>query len=371
MRRLFGYLRPYNNSLYAASSWSIINKVADLMPPLLVGWVIDSVRGEAPGWISYLTGTDDNWSLAMFLAILAVLIFGFESFFEWLYQRGFMRLAQRVQHDLRLSTYRQLQSREMAFFESQRTGDTLSILNDDVNQLERFLNSGFNDILQLIVLFLFSGVVLFLTSWQLALVGMLPIPFILWGSRWYQKVISPRYTEMRQEVGQLNSRLENNLGGISVIKSFTAERFEEERVAENSAGYRDANYKVIRVSALYIPLIRMLVALGFGGTLLLGSYWVLNDYGFLTVGELVLFSMMIQRLLWPITRLGQVFDNYERAKASASRVFGLLEEPSTIQDPAEPAALDRARGAIAFDDVHFHYLPEVPILRGLLSLIHI
>ncbi len=365
MRRLLHYLRPYNGSLYSASVWSILNKVADLMPPLLVGWVIDSVRGEAPSWITYLAGTDDNWSLAILLAILAVLIFGFESFFEWLFQRGFMRLAQRVQHDLRLDTYRQLQSREMAFFESQRTGDTLSILNDDVNQLERFLNTGFNDILQLIVLFAFAGFVLFVTSWQLALVGMLPIPFILWGSRWYQKLISPRYKEMRTEVGQLNSRLENNLSGISVIKSFTAEGFEEERVAENSSAYRNANYKVISISALYIPLIRMLIALGFGGTLLLGSYWVLNDYGYLTVGELVLFSMMIQRLLWPVTRLGQVFDNYERAQASAERVFGLLEKESSIQDPAQPKGLDRAQGNLAFDSVRFGYLPDMPILRGL------
>lgn len=365
MRQLFGFLKPYNSSLYSSSFYSVLNKVSDLMPPLLVGWVIDSVRGEAPSWITYIAGTDDNWSLATLLAIMAVLIFGLESFFEWLFQRGFMRLAQRVQHDLRLSTYRRLQSREMSFFESQRTGDTLAILNDDVNQLERFLNTGFNDILQLIVLFLFAGVVLFLTSWQLALVGMLPIPFIFLGSRWYQRIISPRYKEMRQEVGQLNSRLENNLGGISVIKSFTAEQFEEERVAENSAAYRDANYKVINISALYIPIIRMLIALGFGGTLLLGSYWVLNDYGFLTVGELVLFSMMIQRVLWPVTRLGQVFDNYERAKASAERVFGLLEKEASIQDPADPKSLDRAQGNIRFDQVRFQYLSEVPILRGL------
>ncbi|MEM0997254.1 MAG: ABC transporter ATP-binding protein [Bacteroidota bacterium] len=365
MRRLLQFLRPYRGSLYSASSSSVINKIFDLMPPLLVGWVIDSVRGEAPEWITWTVGTNDNWTLAAFLAVVAVVIFGIESFFEWHYKYTFMRLAQRVQHDMRVTTYRQLQSREMAFFENQRTGETMAIMNDDINQLERFLNSGFNDILQMSTLFIFAGIVLFATSWQLALVGLLPVPLILIGSRYYQRLIAPRYSAIREEVGQLSSRLENNLSGISVIKSFTAEEFETNRVEANSSAYAKANFNAIRYNALYIPLIRMFIALGFGGTLLLGSYWVLNDQGVLTVGELVLFSMMIQRILWPITRLGQTFDDYERAKASAQRVFGLLDHPAEIQDAAEPVEVARAEGAIHFDRVKFAYANGVPILRGL------
>ncbi len=370
MRRLFGYLNPYRSSLYSSSAASIANKIADLMPPLLVGWVIDSVSGESPLWIQQLVGTSDSWTLAVFLAVLAVFVFGFESFFEWVFQRGFMRLAQRVQHDLRMDTYRKIQSREMAFFESQRTGDTMAIMNDDINQMERFLNTGFNDILQLIVLFLFAGVVLFTISWELALVGMIPIPLILIGSSYYQKKIGPKYKTMRREVGKLGSRLENNLSGISVIKSFTAEKFEEERVEESSQAYRNANYGAIRLNAVYIPLIRMFIALGFGGVLLIGSYWVLNDSGKLSVGELVLFSMMIQRLLWPVTRLGSIFDNFERAKASAARVFGLLDQESAILSPAQPVAVKRSKGGIRFKNVHFSYGNQVPILQGLNMEIH-
>ncbi|MCB9235718.1 MAG: ABC transporter ATP-binding protein [Bacteroidia bacterium] len=365
MSRLFAYLRPYNGQLWFSILSSISNKILDLMPPLLVGWVIDTVRGNPPIWMKELAWMDDVWGQAAFLAFLGVIIFGFESIFEWMFQRGFMRLAQNVQNDLRMETYGRLQSREMAFFESQRTGDTLAILNDDINQLERFLNTGFNDIVQLIVLFLFAGAILFGVSWELALIGMAPLPLILLGSVWYQKLIAPRYRDMRNEVGQMSSRLENNISGISVIKSFTAEKFEYERVQVNSTAYRDANFKVISYSALYIPLIRMLIALGFGGVLLLGSYWVLNGSGILTVGELVLFSMMIQRVLWPVTRLGQTFDNFERAKASAKRVFGLLDTPSAIQDPSKPVAMDRAQGEIEFHQVKFAYQPELPILKGL------
>ncbi len=365
MWRLISFLRPYRLQLGLASAASIVNKLFDLMPPLLVGWVIDAVRGDAPAWMRWIARTDDAWSLAIFLSVLTVVIFGIESFFEWLLDLGFKRLAQRVQNDLRLKAYDHLQRREMAYFESQRTGDTLAILSDDVNQLERFLNTGFNEILQLIVLFLFSGAVLFTTSWQLALIGMIPIPFIFWGSRHYQKLVGPRYVKMRDAAGLLGSRIENNLGGIAVIKSFAAEENELERVADNSGAYRDANFDAIKLSAVYVPLIRMLVALGFGGTLLLGSYWVIKGNGMITVGELVLFSMMIQRLLWPITRLGATFDSYERATASARRIFGLLDVAPTIQDPPQPAALGRAQGALQFVDVQFDYGNAVPVLKGL------
>jgi ATP-binding cassette, subfamily B, bacterial len=155
------------------------------------------------------------------------------------------------------------------------------------------------------------------------------------------------------------------LSGIAVIKSFSAEDYERERVAANSTAYRDANFFAIKLSALYVPLIRMLVAVGFGGTLLLGSYWVLNNSGMITIGELVLFSMMIQRVLWPITRLGTTLDSYERAKASAGRIFGLLEVAPKVQEKADAVSVGRATGDIAFEDVYFDYGNEVPVLQGL------
>ena len=145
MKQLFQYVQRRAGLFWFACSTSVLNKVLDLMPPLLVGWVIDSVSGTPPGWMQVLPGLDTPLRMAVFLSLLGVGIFAFESLFEWMYQRGFLTLAQEVQHDLRLDAYDKIQRREMAFFENQRMGETLSILNDDVNQLERFLNAGFND----------------------------------------------------------------------------------------------------------------------------------------------------------------------------------------------------------------------------------
>jgi ATP-binding cassette subfamily B protein len=389
MRRLFGYLRSYRLALTGATSASVLNKVLDLMPPLLVGWVIDSLRGAPPRWIAHLAGTSDPWSMAVVLSGLSVAIFAFESLFQWLYQAGFMKLAQRVQHDLRLDAYNRIQQREIAFFEEHRLGEILAMLNDDVNQLERFLNTGFNELVQILVLCVFSTAVMLPLSWRLTLVGMGPIPFILWGSVIYQRKIAPRYRRVRAGVGGLAARLENNIAGIQVIQSFTAEAFETERVRRASAEYRQANFDAIRLAAVYIPLIRMLIVLGFAGVLLVGSYWVLNGSGVISAGQLVLFAMMTERLLWPLTRLGTTLDDYERARASARRTFGLLDTPPAIADPAAPAAaatpatpaiaasglvpaprplLGRARGEVVFDRVEFRYprgTSERPVLHGI------
>jgi len=199
----------------------------------------------------------------------------------------------------------------------------------------------------------------------LAMVGLLPLPIVLWGSLLYQRLISPRYRKVREAVGALSSRLENNIAGILVIKSFTAEKFESGRVADASQQYKQTNYQAIKLSALYVPLIRMAIAIGFGGVLLLGSYWVLEDKGLLTVGELVFFSMMIQRLLWPLTRMGVTLDEYERAKASARRTFGLLHTPSKIVSPVKPKILEHpVQGRIELFNVGFCYQRGGEVLKG-------
>ncbi|MEM6378968.1 MAG: ABC transporter transmembrane domain-containing protein, partial [Bacteroidota bacterium] len=257
MRRLFQYLRNYRGPLAQSVSASVINKIFDLMPPFLTAWFIDSVSGAPPAWITDTLGYSEPLRILIFLSVLTFLIFGFESLFEWLFKRGFLRLAQRVQHDLRVEAYDQMQKREIAFFENQRTGNLMTILNDDINQLERFINNIFNEIIQLIILALFAGWALCATSLSLGLIGMIPIPMIIAGSFFYQRKVAPLYQIIREQVGWLGSRLENNIAGILVIKSFTAEKFEKQRVTDASQAYRDANFKAIRWSSVFIPIIRM------------------------------------------------------------------------------------------------------------------
>jgi ATP-binding cassette subfamily B protein len=365
MYRLFQYLGNYKRQLLSASGASIVNKVFDLMPPLFVAWIIDTVNGQKPEWIQDLLGDTSNLNIAGFLAGLIVFIFLVESFFEWLYERAFKRLAQDVQHKLRIDAYDKMQAREIAYFEEQRTGNLLSILNNDVNELERFLNGSFNQILQLLVLLIFATVALFQTSWQLALVGMLPIPFMVAIGAWYKKKIAPLYTDIRQSVGELNNRLENNLSGIAVIKSFTAEALESNRVEKASDEYRQKNYAAIQYNSVFIPIVRMFIAFGLAASLFWGAYSILEGHPLITVGQLAFFAMMLQRLLWPITGLGGVFDAYERASASAKRIFGLIDAKPEITNPVHPKVLGKVKGTVELRNVSFSYLNNISVLNDI------
>ncbi len=361
MFRLFAYLEKYRFSLWFSSISAVVNKAFDLMPPILTAWIIDSVSHNPPVWIADWFGYTEIRSVIIFLGVLTAIIFLTESFFEWLFQRGFLRLAQNVQHDLRVEAYDKMQKREISFFENERTGNLMSILNNDINQLERFLNSSFYQILHLITLFIFASVSLFLVSPKLAWIGIIPLPFIFIGSMYYQKLISPHYQNIRQKVGALSSRLENNISGIMVVKSFTAEKFEAERVEEASSDYRDANFNAIRFNALYVPLIRILITVGFVSVLVLGSFMIINDTGEITIGALAFFSMMIQRLLWPVTGLGRIFDEYERAKASARRVFKIMDGESEIKDGDEK--IDSIKGNLKLENIAFKYEHGESVLK--------
>ncbi|QQS27641.1 MAG: ABC transporter ATP-binding protein [Sphingobacteriales bacterium] len=365
MRRLFHYLGNYKIRIAGASGASVLNKIFDLMPPLFVAWIIDTVNGQKPEWIQTLLGDSSALNIAAFLAGLIVIIFFIESFFEWVYERAFKRLAQDVQHQLRTDAYNKMQMREIAFFEEQRTGNLLSILNNDVNELERFLNGSFNQILQLMVLLVFAMISLFQTSWQLALVGVLPIPFMVAIGAWYKRKIAPLYTDIRQSVGDLNNRLENNLSGIAVIKSFTAENLESRRVEEASKEYRNKNYAAIEYNSAFIPVVRMFIAFGLAASLFWGAYSILQGTPLITIGQLAFFAMMLQRLLWPITGLGGVFDSYERARASARRIFNLIDSTPKIVSPVHPKPFNHVEGKIELRNVSFSYFEKIPVLSNI------
>jgi ATP-binding cassette subfamily B protein len=365
MRRLFAYLHQYRSSIWYATFITVVHKLFDLMPPFLTAWMIDTVSRNPPAWIAQYAGLTDLWEVIIFITGLTIFIFLMESLTEWIYKRNFMRLAQKVQHDLRMDAYQRLQSREIAYFEEQRTGNLMSLLNNDVNQLERFLNNIFNEIIQLIILVIFAGWSLCAVSLELGLISMTPIPFIILSSLYYQRKIAPYYQSVRESVGQLSSRLENNISGIMVIKSFTAEKFETERVRHASDQYKTDNFKAIQWSSVYVPIIRVFITIGFAASLMIGAYWVLYEPGRFSLGNLAFFAMMIQRLLWPVTRLGFIFDEYERARASARRIFGLLDTPNQLKEADDPILLKKTIRSISLKDVDFQYKTGQPILEDL------
>ena len=359
--RLWRHAAGHRRDVVVASVFSIANKIFDLAPPLLIGVAVDTVVARQDSWLAGL-GIADLRTQLLVLAAATAVIWVLESIFEYLFQLGWRNLAQTVQHELRMDAYAHVQGLEQAYFEDRSTGGLLSILNDDVNQLERFLDRGANEILQVLTTVLIISGAFFVVAPDIAWFAMAPIPFILWGTLRFQRLLEPHYDAVRSQVGVLNSSLSNNLSGIATIKAFTAERREIARVGADSEVYRERNRSAIRLSSLFVPLIRMAILTGFLFILVLGGLRALE--GTLAVGVYSVGIFIVQRLLWPLTRLGETFDLYQRAMASTRRILDLLAvQPAITDGPRRlPATV---AGAVAFDGVRFSYASGGEVLTGL------
>ncbi|CBN57083.1 ABC transporter related [Kamptonema sp. PCC 6506] len=346
--------------IWLASICSILNKIFDLAPPALIGAAVDVVVKKENSFIAQW-GVQDVFSQLLILTLLSFIVWGLESVFEYAYDWLWRNLAQNIEHDLRINAYTHLQELELAYFEERSLGGLMSILNDDINQLERFLDSGANDLLQLVTTVIIIGGAFFLASPNVAWFAMLPMPFIIWGSIAFQGYLAPRYADVREKVGLLNGQLANNLSGITTIKSFTAEEYEIKRIEKESEAYRQSNRRAIVLSAAFIPIIRVIILLGFTATLLVGGMETVA--GRMSVGTYSVLVFLTQRLLWPLTRLGDTLDQYQRAMASTNRVMNLLDTPTTIPTGDLRLPISSVRGELEFENVTFAYHQRQPVIR--------
>lgn len=360
LSRLLIPLRPHRRLVWLAAFCSVLNKLFDLAPPVLIGLAVDVVVQQDSSWLAALGFSGVPSQLGL-LAVLSFLIWSAESLFEYLYGVLWRNLAQTVQHELRLEAYDHLQHLDMAFFEARSSGRLMAVLNDDINQLERFLDHGANEILQLITTVLAVGGAMVVLSPGVAGVSFLPIPVILWGSLRFQRRLAPRYAAVREQAGDLASRLSTNLGGMLTIKSYVAERHEMGRLREQSQAYRVANRRAIRLSAAFVPLIRYAILFAFIAILVIGGLQAWR--GEIATGSYAFLVFITQRLLWPLTTLGRTLDDYQRAMASTDRVLDLLGTPVTIPSGSRPLPLEQVNGELRFEAVGFSYSGRKPLLH--------
>ncbi len=360
--RLWRYATSHRRRMVLAATCSVLNKAFDLAPPVLIGTAVDIVVRREGSVLAELGFADAREQLLV-LAVVTFIIWSLESAFEYAYAVLWRNLAQSVEHDLRIDAYGRLQQLELAYFEDRSSGGLMAILNDDVNQLERFLDGGANDVLQVLTTVVLVGAAFFYLAPSVAWMSFLPVPLILWGSFHFQHRIQPRYAAVREKVADLSAQLAANLGGIATIKSFVAEEREVTRIAAESDAYRRANRQAIALSSAFSPLIRVAVLIGFTATLIYGGYLALD--GQLEVGAYSVMVFLTQRLLWPLTSLGKTFDLYQRAVASTHRILDLIDTEPRIRSGSRRLSTETVRGAVTFENVSFAYREGFPVLRDL------
>jgi ATP-binding cassette subfamily B protein len=372
MARLFGeYGRPNAWYFLVGLAGSVVARVLDLLPPLLLGFAIDAViRNDQPFSLPFVPDSmlpaarEDQ--LILVVAIIAVAFFGGAAF-HWGRNWGWNSFAQNIQHAIRTDTYDKMQRLNMDFFSDKQTGEMMSVLSNDVNRLERFLNEGMNAAFRLSIMVLgIAGILLYL-NWQLALVALVPVPLIAYFTYKFIKTIQPKYQGVRSSVGHVNSRLENNLGGIQVIKTSNTESYESDRVEDVSREYFDANWDAIGTRITFFPGLRIISGIGFVLTFVVGGLWVVTGEGpglfsgELRLGEFVTFILLTQRFIWPMAQFGQIINMYQRARAAAERIFGLMDEPDVTEEDSGATELEVEEGRVVYDGVSFGYDEETII----------
>lgn len=349
--KLFRYSHRYYADIILAIVYSLANKLFDIFPEILIGVAVDIVVKRQDSILAHF-GIHNTTSQVILLGLITGATWLLESLFQYLYALKWCYLAQHLQHDIRMDAYAHVQNLELSFFENKSTGNTISILNDDINQLERFINDGVNQIIQIIFSTVVIAIIFFMLSKNVALLSFLPMPLILVVVFCFRNKLAPLYLAVRNKSGNLNSRLSNNLAGITTIKIFSTEKYELAAISSLSNKYVAANKNAIMVSAAFIPIVRIFVMLGFLAAMIYGGALTLS--GVIPIASYSILIFLSQRLLWPFTYLGQVTDMYQRSMASITRVMGLLNTPTMIGD-GENAVSSPCNGALEFRNVHFAY----------------
>ena len=350
--RLLTYMRPYKKDYLLGTLYSTLRKLMDIAPEILIGVAVDTVVRKENSLLGDIGFTEPKEQLTV-LAILTLIIWVLESVTQYLYSIKWRNLAQIVQHKLRIDTYDHVQRLDLATLEDKRTGTLLSILNDDVNQIERFLEDGVSQIIQITVSTIVIGAIFFWVDPMIAMVAVMPIPIIFFGTFAFQRRLAEKFITVREKAGLLGARLSNNLSSIVTIKSFSNENIEKTKIEEDSEAYRSANERAIVLSSLVTPMIRVAVLAGFLFTLVLGGLQTLD--GTMEVGVFSVLVFLTQRLLWPLRDLAELTVLYQRSMASSKRVLDLLHIPIHIRSGENKIDVKDITGHVAFQNITFQY----------------
>ncbi len=360
LKDLFKYALEQDTKVRRGIIYSILNKIFDLAPPVLIGIAIDIVVEGSDSFIGNL-GYSDRRQQLIILAVLTFIIWGLESAFDYIAAVTWRNISQDIEHSLRTDAFNNVLGLDLAFFENKSSGRLMAILNDDVNQLETFLDNGANRLVQTATTVLVIGGTFLYISPLVAVFAFIPIPIIIFGSLRFTNRIAERYTKIRNDIENLNANLSNSITGILTVKSFNREKKESERITLSSNEVKSANYHAIRLSAAFIPIIRIAILFGFTATLLIGGFLALD--GEIKVATYSVMLFITQRLLWPLTELGVIFDSYQKAMASFRRIINLKNTSPTIDNGIKK--LTSFNTKIEISNLNFEYVKNFPVLNDI------
>ncbi len=345
---------------------NLVSQAASLVPPVVLGSAIDAVFSESSAAYT-LPFVPASWlptdAEAQFWFSVALIVGAFvaRAVFGWVYGVAANEFAHDVMHDVRTDSFEAVTELDMAFFDDKRTGEVMSVLNNDASNLETFLDDALMNSLRLVVMVGGIAAVLFALNPQLAAVTLVAVPAMAAFTWWFMRAIAPRYRARQSAIAAFNTRLENGISGVELAKTTASESHEVERVTDASHRMFRRVMDVLRLSYLYRPGMELLAGLSFAATFVVGGYWLLVGEpplflaGSLSVGVFVTFVFMTQRFVAPLAEVSSIVDQVENARASAERIFGLADLPVRVTDASDAEPLADPDGRVEYDGVSFGY----------------
>jgi len=347
--RVLSYLKPYRKGVALTLFLAISTTLLDLVPPWLIKMIVDSlVEGKESLWLyGPIAGLAGIYLARNFTNHRRILVNN--------------KVEQNVVFDLRSDVYRALQNLSMSYFENRSTGELMSRANDDVNYVERIFIDGVEQVVTAILTLIGISAILFYMHWKLAVVALLPIPFLVYGAWFYTSRAHDQYHVVRKRAAKMNARLQDSISGIRETLSFNRQLYEIKQFEKRSRDYCDGTLEVMRLWAFYSPSMMFLGSLG---TVLILLYGVgLVQAGDITVGSLIAFVGYLALFYTPINQLHSVNHMLQHALASGERLFEIIDTVPEIQDaPNTILPSTNVRGTIQFDRVGFSYIPGKPAI---------
>ena len=351
LRRLLVYLRPYRGLTALAVLLLLAGAGLALVGPALTQRALDVAIPER------------NTALLATLAavFLAALILEFAVEYGQTLLTAY--IGQRVMYDLRMQIFGHLQRLSISFFDRNPVGRLMTRVTSDVETLNELFSSGvvtvFGDVFTLVAIM----TMMLLIDWRLALVTFSVIPLVWLTARIFRRRVREAFRDIRVRLARLNAYLQERLSGMRVVQLFGREADSAARFAELNREHLEAHRRSITIYAVFFPVVEVLTAVAMALLLYYGGMRALS--GTITVGVLAAFIQLTRRFFQPLQDLSEKFNLLQSAMASSERVFALLDQPVTVDEPAEPVRLPQpARGEVRFEGVWFRYSPEGPwVLR--------
>jgi ABC-type multidrug transport system fused ATPase/permease subunit len=348
--RVLSYLKPYRKGVALTLFLAISTTFLDLVPPWLIKVIIDSL----------VEGKESLWVYGPIIGLACIYLARNVTNHKRILINN--QVEQNVVFDLRSEVYRALQNLSLSYFESRSTGELMSRANDDVNYVERIFIDGVEQVVTATLTLIGISVILFYMHWKLAIVALLPIPFLVYGAWVYTSRAHGQYHVVRKRAAKMNAKLQDSISGIRETLSFNRQLYEVKQFEKRSRDYCNGTLDVMRLWAFYSPSMMFLGSLG---TVLILLYGVgLVQGGDITIGSLVAFVGYLALFYTPINQLHSVNHMLQHALASGERLFEIIDTVPEVQNsPDAILPSTNVRGSIQFDRVNFSYTPSKPALQ--------